>query len=244
MRNSTQPGLSAAILAAVWPRRLSTMLAVVVVAAWSMPAFALQFQSLTVVGYGVRQVWFDAGGGLTYRPLDRRGKPGKPQHIVLAPAQSAAIHAALALLDPTALPAPPPKPTLADMRKLSELFDLTLVYAEQTYRYHGDARPLATPTPAETQALAVMRAVAAAQNWLDTPPVRTAKGAFEVGVQDGKIGVGVDTWNLYQPLADDPRVQALRPLAGHKVRMEVAWERDRPNVFVLKRLLGPLPRAK
>lgn len=244
MGDSAQGPLRASVFALRWSRCAAWWLATLAALVGALPAMALTFQSLTVEGYGVRPATFDAGGGLTYRPLDRRGKPGKPQHIVLAPAQSAPIQAALAQLDPTALPAPPPKPTLSDMRKLAEPFDLVLVYAEQTFRYHGDARPVGTPTPAEARALALMRAVAAAQNWLDTPPVRTAKGAFEVGVQDGKIGVGVDTWNLYQPLADDLRIEALRHLAGQKVRMEVAWERDRPNVFVLKRLLAPLPRTR
>ncbi|MBI5610944.1 MAG: hypothetical protein HY902_18880, partial [Deltaproteobacteria bacterium] len=79
------------------------MLAAAAVAAWAAPVFALQFQSLTVVGYGVRQATFDAAGGLSHRPLDGRGKPGKVQRIPLAPAQSAPILAALAQLDATAL---------------------------------------------------------------------------------------------------------------------------------------------
>ncbi len=227
-----------------WLRHVGLSLAASGVLIGAIPSFGLQFQSVTVSGFGVRQASFDAAGGLTYQPLDRRGKPLSAQRVVLAAAQLGPIQVALGQLDPTALPGKSTVPPIADMRKLAEPFDLVLVYAEQTFQYHGDARPVSAPVAAEIQALALLRAVAAAERWLDTPPVRMAKGAFEVGVQDGKVGVGVDAWSLYQPLADDPRVEALRPLAGKKVRMEVAWERDRPGVFVLKRLLAPLPKPR
>jgi hypothetical protein len=207
-------------------------------------AHAAPWKSVVAQGYRLREARFDADGGLTYAPLDAKTKrPGKPQRVMLPEKLAAAIRKALDAARLDELPPPDPEPPL-NLAKLSEPFTVTLVFADRSVRYSLNAMGFANerdPGSVRSRLLPVAFAMRDAVDWLDTPPVETAVGRFEVGVQNGRVGVGVDEWSLYRPLADDPQVERLRALAGRRIKMEVARERDRPDVFVLKRVLEKLP---
>lgn len=208
-------------------------------------AQALGFKHLDAEGYGMRPARFDAGGGLTLASLGKSGKPGKTERVVLSERHANAIRKAIEAANLETLPPPRKDPGQLNLAKLSEPYALTLVFEERTVRYafnSMDARGEGEAAMIASRLLPIVQAVRAAEQYLDTPSVRTAIGRFEVGVQDGRVGVGVDEWSLYHPLADGPLVERLRPFKGRRIKMEVEWERDRPEVYTLRRILQKLPK--
>ena len=224
-----------------------------------LPTTEPGWQGVSVSGYGVRAAVLDAEGGLALAPAQTKTKgkvqakakakaetTAEPVRMVLPESHAHAMLQALAEAGVDALPAAPPAEELPNMVKLSEPYALSITWPDKTLRFAFDATDLHGSGPMRAIATALMpviHAIRDAQRYLDMPPLRLARGRFEVGIQAGRVGVHVDAWNLYRPLAEDPRNPQLVPLLGQRVGMEVALDRDHPDVFVLRKLIGPLPAA-
>lgn len=222
------------------------------------PATEAGWQQVSVSGYGLRPAVLDADAGLTLAAVEAKGKTkarskGKgeantaAQRVVLPESHGQAMLKAVAEAGIDTLPTPPAADELPNMAKLSEPYSLDVTWPDKTLHFSFDALELHGSGPARAIATALMpviQAIRDAEHYLDMPPLRIAQGRFEVGIQAGRVGVAVDAWNLYRPIADDPRTAQLVPLLGQRVAMEVALDRDHPDVFVLRKLIGRLPGPK
>jgi len=201
--------------------------------------FAALLLFLDAHGYGLREVRYDVkAGAVEYVPSGKKAKT----RVVVPEKQAAPIQKALAAARLDAPPASEPRNPNAPfmgMRKLSENFYVTLTFDDgKTASYAYDARFDESDAPKRLQP--IVEAIGDAVDYLDTPPIQTVTGRLEIGVQDGKVGVAVDKWSLYRPFADDPRVEKLRAYKGKRVKLTVAADRDRPDVYILEKVLEPL----